>query len=463
MKFKRNKEQEQILQEHLVEKVRRGQMSRRSFMTNMLAGSLSLAGFSVLTDLVAPGVALAQDRPLSPTAYDWIDSLHGSAIQDVNDRIGDVNWQIAPVQGFGIQRFVAEARNQESTWDFYLGVTPFVELRALVESDAIEPWTEYISQDVIDDIIPSIYQEVLIDGAMYSWPIFLDVISMGWHTGIVEAAGLDPETPPATWAEFLANSKQIVDSGAAPFGATFDANGWRSLAPFAHSFSTDVYDEDGRFLFTSEPALKALELMKDIMELSNPDVLLQGQTDGGVNLTPDEVAFGAERVGYYVKYQNAPTRFAENWEDPSQLKLGPLPSFEDGEGSTVFWTTGAAMFKHGQNKEAAAAYMEELTYDMQLWRNSIEGTETGRPMQLPPYTSIYSEYADNPPEWLPPGVNLIRSQLDVAKAIPNHLFGLSQFQIARPEWEKYLTGEESDPMVAMQGAWDAVTAEIERQ
>jgi multiple sugar transport system substrate-binding protein len=462
MAFKRKKDQEQILLKQLTEKVRSGQMTRRSFMTNMLAGSMGLAGFNVLTDLAAPGIASAQDRPLSPTAYPWIDDLHGEAIDAVNARLGDINWTVATTEAFGIQRFVAEALNEESTWDLYLGVTPFVELRALAESGSIEPWTDYISQDVIDDIIPSIYEEVQLDGVQYSWPIFLDVISMGWHTGIIEAAGLDPDTPPTTWAEFLANAKQIVDSGAAPYGATFDGNGWRSLAPMAHSISTDVYDEDGRFLFTSEPALKALELMKSIMEYANPDVLLQGATDGGVNQTPDELAFGAERTGYIVKYQNAPTRFAENWADPSLLKLGAMPQFEGGEGSTVFWTTGAALFTHGQNKQAAADYMTELTYDMQLWENSIKGTETGRPFQLPPYSSIYAEWDANPPEWLPPGVGLIRGQLDVAKAIPNHLFGLSQFQIARPEWEKYLNGEESDPMVAMQAAWDAVTAEIER-
>jgi multiple sugar transport system substrate-binding protein len=462
MKIERKKDQEYILQQQLKGQLQRGQITRRSFMTRMLAGSLSLAGFSVLTDMASPGIASAQDRPFTPTAYNWIDDLHGGSIKAINERIGNVNFQIAPVEGFGIQRFVAEARNEESTWDIYIGTTPFVELRALVESDSVEPWTPYISQDVIDDFIPAIYEESKIDGVQYAWPFLLDVISMGWHTGIVEAAGLDPDVPPETWTEYLANAKQIVESGAAPFGATFDANGWRSLAPFAHSESTDVYDEEGRFLFTSEPALKALELMKNIMEYSHPDILLQGQSDAGVNQTPDEIAFGAERVGYITKYQNAPTRFAENWRDPSLLKLGALPKFEGGEGSTVFWTTGAALFKYGQNKEAAAAYMTELTYDMQLWQNSIEGTETGRPMQLPPYSSIYAEWDANPPEWLPPGVSLIRGQLDVAKAIPNHLFGLQQFIIGRPEWEKYLMGEESDPMVALQAAWDAVTAEIER-
>ena len=461
MKIKRKKDQEHILQQQLIEKFQRGQISRRGFMTRMLTGSLSLAGFNVLLDGAALAEPSAQDRPFTPTFYNWIEDLHGAGIADVNARFEGINYQIAPVEGFGVQRFVAEARNQESTWDVYVGQTPFVEMVQLIGSETMEPWDPYIPQEVVDDIIPSIREESTYRGDMYHWPFFLDIIIMGWHSGIIEAAGL-PNTAPETWTEYLERAQQIVDSGAAPFGATFDAHGWRSLAPFTHSLSTDVYDEEGRFLFTSEPAIEALLLMQKIMNLSHPDILLAGATDGGVNGTPDEVAFAAERVGYYTKYQNAPVRFANNWPDPSQLMLGPLPKFEGGEGSTVFWTTGAALFKHGSNKEEAAEYMTELTYDMQLWQNSIEGTDAGRPLHLPPYSSIYAEWDANPPDWLPEAVPLVRNQLEVAKAIPNHLFGLQQFIVGQPIWETFLTGQESDPMVAMQNTWDAVTAEIER-
>ena len=53
---------------------------------------------------------------------------------------------------------------------------------------------------------------------------------------------------------------------------------------------------------------------------------------------------------------------------------------------------------------------------------------------------------------------LVLGQLKVAKAIPNQKFGLTQFQIGQPEWEKYLTGQETDPKKAMKAAWDAVQA-----
>src|SRR3712207_916896 len=114
--------------------------------------------------------------------------------------------------------------------------------------------------------------------------------------------------------------------------------------------------------------------MKRLMEVSHPDVLNPGTTDGGVNGTPDEGAFAAQQVAYYVKYQNAHTRFAGTWPDPSKLRLAGMPKPEGGAGGTVFWNTGAALFTYGKNKEQAAAYLRALTYDERVWELSMAGT-----------------------------------------------------------------------------------------
>ncbi|HEX6103236.1 MAG TPA: extracellular solute-binding protein [Alphaproteobacteria bacterium] len=452
------KEQEYALRQHLRQRLLRGEIDRREFLSRSLVAGLGLAGVGVAARFGARPARAA--RPLTPTFYQWIEDLHPS-IPQVNAKFPDINYQIAPVEGFGIERFVAEAKNRESTWDVYVGMTPFVEMTAMIEADVIEPWDEYIPQEVIDDMIPSIREECTVDGKLYSWPFLLDVIGMGWHSGLTAEAGL-PEAAPTTWDEYLQNARTVVESGAAPFGATFDAHGWRSLAPFTHSMNSDVYTDEGLFDFTSDAAVEALMLMKEIMALSHPDILLAGTTDGGVNQTPDEVAFAAQRVAYYTKYFNAPLRQAQYWDEPTQLKLAPLPKFEGGEGSTVFWTTGSCLLKHGENKEKAAEYVRALTYDPQIWQDSIAGTETAHPGQLPPYSSIYAEWEANQPDWLPEFVGLVRSQLDKARAINNHLFGLQQFVIGQPVWETYLKGEVEDPRVAMQNVVDAVQAELQR-
>ena len=407
------KEQEYILRDDARRQLASGRIDRREFITRGLVAGLGLAGVGAVAKS-AMGTAFAADRPLTPTFYQWIQDLH-PGIPAVNAKFPGINYQIAPVEGFSIERFVAEAKDKQSTWDVYVGQTPFL----------------------------------------------LDVIGSSWHSGLTAKAGL-PDAAPSTWDEFLSSAKTIVDSKVAPWGATFDAHGWRSLAPITHSMSVDVYTSEGLFDFTSEPAIEALKLMKQIMALSNPDVLLEGVSDAGVNGTPDEIAFGAQRVGLYFKYFSAPLRMAANWDDPKALHLGLLPKFANGDGSTVFWTTGCGLLKYGQNKEKAVEYIRALTYDRQIWKDSIVGTKAAHPGQLPPYKSIYADWTANKPDWMPDFVSLVRSQLDKAKAIDNHLFGLQQFVIGKPIWEAYLKGEEPDPKVAMQKVVAAVQAEMKK-
>jgi ABC-type glycerol-3-phosphate transport system substrate-binding protein len=404
----------------------------------------------------------AGGRPLTPTFYQWIVNLHPAIEDGVNPDFAEetpLASKIAPVQGFGIDRFVAEARDRSSTWDVYVGMTPFVEMAALIDADVIEPWDPYMPQEVRDDIIPSILEEAKFEDKIYNWPFLLDIIVQGWHAGIVEKAGIDPDTAPKTWDEYLANATKCKESGAAPFGCTFDAHGWRSLAPITHSISTDVYRPDGLFDFTSDPAVQALQLMKQMKDLANPNVLNPGTTDGGVNDTPDEGAFAAQQVAYYVKYQNAHTRMAGTWDDPTQLRLAALPS--GGGGATVFWNTGAALFKHGRKKEQAAEYMQALTKDERIWENSI-GSEREAAGQLPVYQSLWEKWQADRPEWMKDWAFLVFEQLPQSKAITTHKFGLSQFQIGQPQWEKYLKGAESDPRTALQATQDAVLAEVKK-
>jgi multiple sugar transport system substrate-binding protein len=78
-----------------------------------LLAACSAAALSEATavDAATPPAQAASTRPLTPTFYQWIVDLHPSLPQ-VNDAFkstSPLNFQIAPVQGFGIDRFVAES------------------------------------------------------------------------------------------------------------------------------------------------------------------------------------------------------------------------------------------------------------------------------------------------------------------------------------------------------------------
>jgi multiple sugar transport system substrate-binding protein len=408
----------------------------------------------------------AQEREPISTFYNWMTDLH-PMIYVVGEEVG-MRVEVAPTTGFGFDRFVTEAQNQESTWDMYGGVTPFLEMIALAESGTIEPWDPYLPEGVLDDLVPAVREEGTYDGSLYVWPLFLDIIVQGWNARLVEEAGLDPEAAPENWDEFIANAQQVKDSGAAPFGLTFDFHDWRSLLPITHSISTDVYTSDGLFMYTSDAAIEALEIMKRMMPLANPDVLSEGTTDGGVNTTPDLQAFAAEQVAYYIKFQGAPMQMAAAWTDPSYLRMAKLPVQVGGVGGTVFWDTGAVLFTYGQNKEESAEFMQALSNDTRLWEQSIAGDPEGQEIpvgSLPILQSLWSEWETNTPDWLAENswAFSMREGLENAKAIAPTILSVTQFNVARPEWIKYLSGEEDDPRVAMEKAWDAVAAEYERQ
>lgn len=443
-----------------------GRIDRRTLMRRAAALGISAPVAAALARASAMPALAAEEGTLEITYYDWILQLH-SPVEDVNaDFQGTfpLSAEVAPTQGFGIDRFVAEARDQMSTWDSYIGVTPFLEMIQLADSGVIEPWDPYLPEGLLDSMIPAIREEGSYNGSFYVWPFLLDVIVQGWNSSLVEAAGLDPEVAPATWDEFIANAQAVQDAGVAPFGLTFDFHAWRSLIPITHSIDTNVYDPDtGLFLWNSEPAVQALEIMKRMMPLANPDVLNPGQTDAGVNQTPDEQAFAAQQAAYYIKYQNAHLRFAGAWEDPSLLRLAALPIQEGGAGGTVFWTTGSVLLTYGEDKEQAAAYLDTLTHDERIWEHSVVGAppEETAVGQLPVYVSTWDEYEANRPDWLTDWAFAIYEGLGNASAIAPSRLSLTQFNVAAPFYIAYLAGEEADAQTALDQAWDAVQAEYE--
>src|SRR4029450_9075401 len=112
---------------------------------------------------------------------------------------------LAAAENFGNDRFIAEANAQNSTWDMYGGVTPFLEMLQLVDTGPIEPWDAYVTDEIKNNLFPATPPEASPAGSWYVWPLLLDICVQASNAGILEKAEIDPETPPATWDEFIAN------------------------------------------------------------------------------------------------------------------------------------------------------------------------------------------------------------------------------------------------------------------
>ena len=60
--------------------------------------------------------------------------------------------------------------------------------------------------------------------------------------------------------------------------------------------------------------------------------------------------------------------------------ISRLPAPEGGAGGTVFWDTGAVLFKYGKNKQQAVDFFTALSTDERIWQNSVVGDpDAGNP------------------------------------------------------------------------------------
>ncbi len=117
---------------------------------------------------------------------------------------------------------------------------------------------------------PHIVDTVTVDGTQWGVPIAFSTKALYWNKDIFKQAGLDPETPPKTWAEEIAFAKQIKEkTGIAGYGLpakTFDNT--------MHQFMHWVYTNNGKMIdgdkivADSPEVLAALQAYKDITPYS---------------------------------------------------------------------------------------------------------------------------------------------------------------------------------------------------
>jgi multiple sugar transport system substrate-binding protein len=158
----------------------------------------------------------------------------------------------------------------------------------IVESGLAVPIGDYLSEassEYLDDFFPSLIEVTTFDGNVYGVPLALSVAEVFYHPELFEQAGLDPESPPATWAEFLQAAKTITDETGV-FGATFALDDPWIFEVAVRSNGGSLLSEDGSSVaLDSEIAVETLaDWAQGVDEgyiLYNADFFETLQTFGG--------------------------------------------------------------------------------------------------------------------------------------------------------------------------------------
>jgi multiple sugar transport system substrate-binding protein len=194
---------------------------------------------------------------------------------------------------------------------------------------------------------PNIPSTVTFNGTQWGIPVAFSTKALFWNKDLFAKAGLDPEKPPLTWAEELADAKQIKEkTGIAGFGLsakTYD-NTMHQFLHWVYTNDGTVIDSTGKITLDSPENLEALTAYSKMVPYSEDGPTAYEQNEVRAIFLDGKVAMIQAGVGAVVRLKDS--KFA--W-GVTQLPLGP-----HGKGAgTLLITDSLAVFK-GTGMEAQA-------------------------------------------------------------------------------------------------------------
>ncbi|MCM2452024.1 extracellular solute-binding protein [Agrobacterium vitis] len=311
----------------------------------IMAGALALLASSALSSFAA-------DKEISWIyCGDKIDPIHEKYIKVWEGK--NPGWKIAP-------EVVGWEQCQDKATTLAAAGTPVAmayvgsrTLKEFAENDLIVkvPMTDAEKKSYY----PNIVDTVTFDDTQWGVPIAFSTKALFWNKDLFKKAGLDPETPPKTWAEEIAFAKQIKEkTGIAGYGMpakTFD-NTMHQFMHWVYTNNGQVMDKDGKIVMDSPEVLAALQAYKDIAPYS---------VEGATAYEQNEIRaiFLDGKAGMIQNSTGAAYRLLKtdiHW-GVTTLPLGPSAK---GPG-TLLLTDSLAIFKGSGVEDKATEFAKYIT------------------------------------------------------------------------------------------------------
>lgn len=276
----------------------RGLLSRRGFLQAVgVAGAATVLAACAPAPVAETGPAGA-DAPAPAAAsvelVGW--SVHGfNPINEDHQPYRDA------VMGFVNERFPNttftfmdmgwdEALRQNFVTALLGGTAPDL----IVGENYIQPYArdgaflplDDVLDDVKDNLIEGTYAAGVLDGKMYGVSLQTNCFGFERNPDVIEKAGLDPDNPPATWSDLLAQAEQITAAGNGEYyGYTlqgpvgFLIGGILRFAVYHKTAQAELSQEDGTMPYFNNPGSeRVLTFLREIHRHTPP----------GLSFNPDE-------------------------------------------------------------------------------------------------------------------------------------------------------------------------------
>ncbi|MFJ9025829.1 ABC transporter substrate-binding protein [Streptomyces sp. NPDC102259] len=323
-------------------------MRRARFRRTRRAGAVTLVCALTLTALAACGTSSSGDdgddgdgnsananpaAPLDPRTKVTItiDCMPPAAkkaeLKEWNEDVKEFNktyphvtvrGRSTPGQCLEPPRFTAMLKAKSQPDVFY---TYFTDLDQVLDNDGAQDISAYVNDKTVPllkDVDPDVLGSLKKDGKLYGLPTSNYRMGLLINRSLFERAGLDPDTPPATWEDVRTAAKKIagLGGGVAGFGEYSAGNtgGWHFTAQM-YSLGGEVVDTSGTKAAFNDAIgkqvarnLHAMRWDDDAMGktqlLKWGDLQKQIATDklGMFLAAPDDVTYMVQQLG--AKYEN---------------------------------------------------------------------------------------------------------------------------------------------------------------
>ena len=244
-------------------------------------------------------------------------------------------------------------------------------LDAYRDAELLSPLPASATTDVGAEFFPMV-DAMKVGGEYYALPTAVRSLALFWNKKLFEEAGLDPESPPQTMAEFIDAAVKLTkrdDAGnllqagftIAPTGQ--DHHWWREV--LVRQFGGQPYSDDGRtVMYNSAAGIKATELYAGLVtdqKVGEIGFLTDGQTAfkaGKAGMTID----GSFRLGSFNKQRGL------------EYGITELPSMDGAHFNfSSYWVNGITSKAEGPKQDAALKFLQFITTNdaMQLWLDTV--------------------------------------------------------------------------------------------
>ncbi|MDQ2093362.1 ABC transporter substrate-binding protein [Rhodalgimonas zhirmunskyi] len=252
-------------------------------------GAATAAAFSLATALPAGAVDLQFYFPVAVGggAANTIEAL-SNAYMEANPDV-----KIDPVYSGSYQdtitKVITAARGGNAP---QLAVALSVDMFTLLDDDLILPFDDFLETDAdmawVNGFYPAFMENSQVDGKTYGIPFQRSTPVLYWNKEAFKEAGLDPETPPATWDEMVEMGKALTKTDASgnttQWGVRIPTSGfpyWLFQGLVIENGGTLANAEGTETYFDSAPVIEAAQYLVDLStkhKVMEPGILDWGAT-----------------------------------------------------------------------------------------------------------------------------------------------------------------------------------------